>query len=76
MAQNKIVTDENLMESAKHGTDSYPFKCYFEKLSQFDFHCIDWHWHTEFEFVYIESGIVHFNVGEDNFDMSEGQGIC
>ena len=25
MAQNKIVTDENLMESAKHGTDSYPF---------------------------------------------------
>lgn len=25
--------------------------------------------------VYIESGIVHFNVGEDNFDMSEGQGI-
>ena len=35
MAQNKIVTDENLMESAKHGTDSYPFKCYFEKLSQF-----------------------------------------
>ena len=45
MAQNKIVTDENLMESAKHGTDSYPFKCYFEKLSQFDFHCIDGHWH-------------------------------
>ena len=44
MAQNKIVTDENLMESAKHGTDSYPFKCYFEKLSQFDFHCIDWHY--------------------------------
>lgn len=43
MAQNKIVTDENLMESAKHGTDSYPFKCYFENLSQFDFHCIDWH---------------------------------
>ena len=51
MAQNKIVTDENLMESAKHGTDGYPFKCYFEKLSQFDFHCIDWHWHTEWEFV-------------------------
>ena len=55
MAQNKIVTDENLMESAKHGTDSYPFKCYFEKLSQFDFYCIDWHWHTEWEFVYVAS---------------------
>lgn len=75
MAQNKIVTDENLMESAKHGTDSYPFKCYFEKLSQFDFHCIDWHWHTEWEFVYVESGSMTVCVGESMFTLSEGNGI-
>ena len=75
MAQNKIVTDENLMESAKHGTDSYPFKCYFEKLSQFDFHCIDWHWHTEWEFVYVESGNMTVCVGESMFSLSEGNGI-
>lgn len=72
MAQNKIVTDENLMESAKHGTDSYPFKRYFEKLSQFDFHCIDWHWHTEWEFVYVESGNMTVCVGESMFSLSEG----
>lgn len=70
MAQNKIVTDENLMESAKHGTDGYPFKCYFEKLSQFDFHCIDWHWHTEWEFVYVESGNMTVCVGESMFSLS------
>ena len=75
MAQNKIVTDENLMESAKHGTDGYPFKCYFEKLSQFDFHCIDWHWHTEWEFVYVESGNMTACVGESMFSLSEGNGI-
>ena len=75
MAQNKIVTDENLMESAKHGTDSYPFKCYFEKLSQFDFYCIDWHWHTEWEFVYVESGSMTVCVGESMFSLSEGNGI-
>lgn len=75
MAQNKIVTDENLMESAKHGTDSYPFKRYFEKLSQFDFHCIDWHWHTEWEFVYVESGNMTVCVGESMFSLSEGNGI-
>ena len=69
MAQNKIVTDENLMESAKHGTDSYPFKCYFEKLSQFDFHCIDWHWHTEWEFVYVEFGSMTVCVGESMFTL-------
>ena len=40
-----------------------------------DFNCIDWHWHAEFEFVYIEAGMVHFHIGEKNFDLSKGQGI-
>lgn len=72
---NKIMTDETLMESVKHGTNSYPFKCYFEKLSQFDFHCIDWHWHTELEFVYIESGTMTLWIGEQRFELTEGNGV-
>ena len=70
-----IKTDDTLMETALHGAHLFPYKLYDENITDYDFNCIDWHWHTEFEFVYIESGIVHFNVGEDNFDMSEGQGI-
>lgn len=70
-----IKTDDTLMETAIHGAHLFPYKLYDENITDYDFNCIDWHWHTEFEFVYIESGIVHFNVGEDNFDMSEGQGI-
>ena len=70
-----IKTDDTLMETALHGTHLFPYKLYDDNITDYDFNCIDWHWHTEFEFVYIESGIVHFNVGEDNFDMSEGQGI-
>ena len=72
---NKIMTDETLMESVKHGTYSYPFKCYFEILSQFDFHCIDWHWHTELEFVYIESGTMTLWIGEQRFELTEGNGV-
>lgn len=75
MQYNKIVTDENLMETVKHGTNIYPFKCYFEKISEFDFHCIDWHWHTELEFVYIESGSMTLWVGEKKLELSEGEGI-
>lgn len=75
MLQNKIVTDDDLMELAKHGTNSYPFKCYFEKLSQFDFYCIEWHWHTEWEFVYVESGSMTLCVGERVLKLSEGNGI-
>lgn len=72
---NKIVTDENLMETIQHGSNSYPFHFYYDNLALFDFNCIEWHWHTEFEFVYIESGEVTFWIGEKQFALSEGDGV-
>lgn len=72
---HKIMTDENLMETVKHGSNSYPFHFYYENLALFDFNCIEWHWHTELEFVYVESGTVTFWIGEKQFDLSEGNGI-
>ena len=48
---NKILTDENMMETIQHGSKEYPFHFYYDNLELFDFHCIEWHWHTEFEFV-------------------------
>ena len=59
-----IKTDDTLMETATHGTHLFPFRFYDENMSDFDFNCIDWHWHAEFEFVYIEAGMVHFHIGE------------
>lgn len=61
-AYNKILTDENLMESITHGTNRYPFDFFYDDLALFDFNCIEWHWHTELEFVYVESGTVTFGV--------------
>ncbi len=72
---NKIVTDENLMETVKHGSNGYPFHFYYDNLALFDFHCIEWHWHTELEFVYIESGTVTFWIGEKQFILAEGNGV-
>lgn len=63
------------METVQHGNSSYPFQFYYEDLSVFDFNCIEWHWHTELEFIYIESGTVTFWIGEDQFKLSEGDGI-
>ena len=71
----RIETDENLMETALHGDAAFPFKLYLEDVSEFDFHCIDWHWHTEFEFVYVETGAVEFNVSDARFILSAGNGI-
>ncbi len=72
---NKIVTDENLMETVKHGSIGYPFHFYYDNLALFDFNCIEWHWHTELEFVYIESGTVTFWIGEKQFILAEGNGV-
>ena len=71
----KILTDEDLMETVSHGNSSYPFQYYYEDLALFDFNCIDWHWHTELEFVYIESGTVTVWIGEKQFEIIEGNGI-
>ena len=59
----KIITDEDLMEATLHGSNSYPFQFYYEDLSVFDFNCIEWHWHTELEFIFIESGTVTLWIG-------------
>ena len=69
------MTDESLMETVQHGSNSYPFNFYKENLALFDFNCIEWHWHTELEFVYIESGTVTFWIGEKQFTLPEGNGV-
>lgn len=54
----KTITDESLREMVRHGSEEYPFQYYVEDPWMFDFHCIDWHWHPEVEFVYVEKGMV------------------
>lgn len=72
---SRISTDENLMETVRHGSSSYPFRFYYENLALFDFNCVEWHWHTELEFVYIESGTVTLWIGEKQFVLPAGSGV-
>lgn len=72
---NKIVTDKNFMETIQHGTSDYPFHFYYDNLALFDFNCIDWHWHTEFEFVYVQKGTVTFCIGEEQITLPEGNAV-
>ena len=72
---NKILTDEEFMEIKPHGSSDYPFQYYYDNLELFDFHCIEWHWHREFEFLYVESGKVLCGIGEKQIILSEGDAI-
>ncbi|MCI8801273.1 AraC family transcriptional regulator [Acetatifactor muris] len=71
----KTITDESLREMVRHGSEEYPFQYYVEDPWMFDFHCIDWHWHPEVEFVYVEKGMVECLVGSDRHLLSAGTGI-
>lgn len=72
---NKIITDETLRETVCHGNEEYPFQYYTEDIWQFDFHCVDWHWHSEVEFVFVEKGTGAFFIGSEKYILREGTGI-
>ncbi|MDE6600682.1 MAG: AraC family transcriptional regulator [Lachnospiraceae bacterium] len=71
----KIITDESLRETVSHGSEDYPFRYYLEDIWLFDFHCIDWHWHPEVEFVLIKKGTAEFLIGSGRYVLGEGTGI-
>ena len=70
-----IITDDSLMEAASHGSVEYPFQFYYENMEQFDFNCVDWHWHTELEFVLVESDYVTMWIGDQELTLSKGNAI-
>ncbi|MDD2957433.1 MAG: AraC family transcriptional regulator [Lachnospiraceae bacterium] len=71
----KIVTDETIRERVSHGEESYPFAFYLEDIWEFDFHSIDWHWHPELEFVYIEKGTAIVYAGNNKYCLTPGSAI-
>lgn len=71
----RIITDETIRERVSHGDEKYPFAFYLEDIWQFDFHCIDWHWHPELEFVYIEKGCATIFAGNHRYTLTAGNSI-
>ena len=74
-AFSRIITDETLMENVRHGSAAFPFQYYYEDIWNFDFHCIDWHWHPELEYVYVQSGCAVCFAGEEKLYVSAGNGL-
>ena len=75
MQSTKIVTDESMMELVAHGSAAFPFQYYYEDVGKFDNRCIDWHWHKEFELVFVLEGVVECSIGNINYTLKKGDGI-
>lgn len=71
----KTQKDECFLERIQHGETEFPFRFYREDVWEFDFHCIDWHWHPEVEFVYAERGSITCFIGTEQFILPQGCGL-
>lgn len=67
-----IVTDETLREMKKHGTERFPFQYYKEHFNWNRLETIEWHWHSEFEFVEILQGVMECHIGEETIRLQKG----
>lgn len=75
MPGRQIITDKSMRELKSHGTPEFPFEYYLDDTRQFDNNFIEWHWHNEFEWLYVQSGSVDCLVGFERFTLEEGDGL-
>ena len=68
----KILTDETMKEVAHHGNPEFPLGYYVEDIWEFDFHCVDWHWHPEVEVIYVLEGTATVLAGSGSYRLSAG----
>ena len=71
----RIVTDEVMMETHSHGDVGFPFQYYLEDVWDFDFHILDWHWHSEVEFIFVREGDIRCFVGGEVLELCQGSGL-
>ena len=75
MLLTDIRTDETLQELQRHGQPGFPFAFYDEHVRQFHPGYIDWHWHSEVEWVYVAAGSVDCLAGAQRVRLTAGDGI-
>lgn len=72
---NRTITDETMRELAGHGCAAYPFRQYEEEIGAHALQAIDWHWHSEVEFVFVREGTAVCFAGSERHVLPEGSGI-
>ena len=75
MQITEIITDKSMQEIRMHGSTDFPFQYYLDDIHKFVNHYVDWHWHTEFEWVYVQEGIVHCLIESERIVLHPGDGM-
>lgn len=66
------ITDLYQKELFQHGAATFPITCFEDDLNII---VVPWHWHDEWEFNYVEKGVLTIQLENAHFSISTGDGI-
>lgn len=69
-----VNTDSSNRELKPHGTQGFPCAGYEMTFKNFNDDIVPWHWHREFEAVYVNEGELNLRVLSNNFTIKKGEG--
>lgn len=75
MQVSKIEVDNNLQETAQHGSYDFPMVIYTDQFNLFEEGLIRWHWHKELQFSVCLYDEVVFFIGNQKIKLATGEGI-
>lgn len=72
LAMCNTTVDSKGREMMQHGCAAFPLACYHDDLGLGE---VPWHWHDEFEAVYIERGCATVSAGSKTYTVGPGEGF-
>ena len=71
----QIITQKNQKELKEHGNYAFPVNISIEKIQSYEKGLFLWHWHPEVELTLILSGEIEYQVDDNTYILSEGEGL-
>lgn len=71
----QIITQKNQKEMKEHGNYAFPVNISVEKIQLYEKGLFLWHWHPEVELTLILSGEIEYQVDDNTYILSEGDGL-
>lgn len=75
MQITEMITDETLRELRPHGRPGFHFEYYYDDILKYTNQMVDWHWHTEFEFLWVEEGPIDCRMEDGTVRVYPGDGL-
>ena len=70
-----IPTNVDLQEEKEHGIAGFPLEFNIDDTRDYLNQDINWHWHIEFELLYIQEGSITCYINQDTYTLAAGEGM-